>query len=737
MINKYKVLPFQHYVLRTPLFPISFYSNLAANYSFENLLLQLENDYVREAIHLASPELLTALEKCKPSPSTISDKKKIALELSFLKYLSRMSARCTPFGIFAGCTVGKITQETNIILESPENHSRHTQFDMQFWVALLQNFSRRKEVMPHLKYYPNTSIYELGDFYRFVEYKYIKTKREHHISAIRKSDLLALLLSRTRSGMTVSEMICLLADDDSETEEALEYINQLIDFQFLVSELDATVTGNDDWSNVFTILNKIPDLKEDCQLLQSIKKQFTALDSNLIPSQKKYGEIQNKIQKLNVEYDDKYLFQTDLNTTTIVNTLSENVSKKVLEAIRFLNGIQKPKEGTNQLQFIKSFAKRYESREMPLTTVLDTETGIGYLQDQEMNDTHDLLEQFSFATKISDEKKQNWNDFDFILETKLQESLLKKESTLTLSEKDFPEFNDNWNNAPATFSVIIECLKKDESEIISIESSGNISAAKLLGRFCNGNKTIHKLTTAIIQKETAYHSDKILAEIVHVPESRTGNILRRPVLRDFEIPYLSNSGVSADYQIGLNDLMISIKNNTIILRSKKHNKEIIPCLSNAHNYSNKSLPIYHFLADLQSQNIKPIYSFSWGVLETHYNYFPRVVYRDIILCKAKWIVTKEETKSFYKQNNSSLVEIFTIWRTKRNIPRLINWVHFDNTLLIDFEKEIGIQLFLKSTKNHSIISLEEFLFTEESAVKNKDGENFANQIILSFYKEKT
>lgn len=168
-MNKYKVLPFQHYVLRTPLFPISFYSNLVSNYSVENLLVQLENDYVREAIHLASPELLTALDKWKLNPSSLSDKKKQALECSFLKYLSRMSARCTPFGIFAGCTVGKITQETNIILESPENHSRHTQFDMQFWISILQDFSKRKKIIPQLKYYPNTSIYELGDFYRFVE----------------------------------------------------------------------------------------------------------------------------------------------------------------------------------------------------------------------------------------------------------------------------------------------------------------------------------------------------------------------------------------------------------------------------------------------------------------------------------------------------------------------------------------------------------------------------------------
>jgi hypothetical protein len=31
---------------------------------------------------------------------------------------------------------------------------------------------------------------------------------------------------------------------------------------------------------------------------------------------------------------------------------------------------------------------------MSLATVLDTETGIGYLQNSDMNDSHDLLEKF-------------------------------------------------------------------------------------------------------------------------------------------------------------------------------------------------------------------------------------------------------------------------------------------------------------------------------------------------------
>ena len=734
-MNNHQVLPFLHYVLRTPLFPLPFYFDLLENYSEEALLLQFENPYVREAIRMASPELLTALKKWKADPSSVSPKKRESLQLSLLKYIARISTRCTPFGLFAGCSVGKIASETNIILNSTENFSRFTQFDMQFWVALLREFAKREEVIPYLKYYPNNSIYALGDFYRYVEYNYVKTKREHSISALRKTKLLSDLVLKVTSGKTVDEMVCLLADDDSETAEALEYINQLIDFQFLVNELDATVTGSDEWARVFSIIDKIPNFKKESLLLQSIRTQFLVLDQTLVPYEKNYEAIKDLIQKIGVDHDEKYLFQTDLNTTASVNTLSTSSQKKVFQAVRFLNGIQKRKKSENHTSFIKAFTQRYESREMLLATVLDTETGIGYLQNSEMNDTHEILEQFSFKSKVQELVIQSWSSRDFIMEKKLGECIFKNEKVISLSENDFPDFDPTWNNAPATFSVMIEIALHQEKELLSIESSGDVSAAKLLGRFCNGNDAIYNLTDEIVIKEATYHSDKILAEIVHIPESRTGNILRRPVLRAYEIAYLANSGVNQDYTIDLSDLMISIRKNKIILRSKKHNKEVIPFLSNAHNYATKSLPIYHFLCDFQSQDIKPIYSFSWGILETHYDFFPRVDYNGVLLSKSKWRVSKTEITPFYKMDGNQLFEAFSIWRKQRSIPRLVNWAHFDNTLLLDFEKEIGIQLFLKSVVNHAKITLEEFLFTEESVVTNATGENFANQIILSFYKE--
>ena len=732
----FQIRSFPQYILRTPAFPISNYFNLLENYSSNTLLLEFKKPYFREAIRLASPELLEILDKWGKTPNLVSKDKKQALEFTLLKYCARIASRCTPFGLFAGCTVGNFSENTEIKLESYTKFSRHTQFDMHFWVGLLQDFANRKEVMNHLIFYPNTSIYSIGDFYRYAEYKYVNARREHSVSAVRKSEILDLLVEKVKTGATIMEMIALLADDDQEKEEALAFIYQLINFQFLVSNLEASVTGNEEWTTLLKSIENIPDLQKDKLKLLKIKKEVENLDNSIVPNQKNYTNLKSLIEETKIPFDPKFLFQTDLNTTTSVNILHQSTVKKVQTALFFLNGIQKKQPFSNISQFVKAFTNRYETREMALTTILDTEIGIGYIQNTQMNDSHDILDKFSFKNKNSSKSDEKWNSYDYILEKKLQECIAKNQKSISIAEKDFPEFESNWHDTPATFSVMTEIFKNDNNqETIAIVSSGSISAAKLLGRFCHGNAAIHTLTNQIIEKEKLFHNHKIVAEIVHIPEARTGNVLRRPVLREYEIGYLSNLGVSNEFSIDLNDLMVSVNNYKIIIRSKKHNKEVIPCLSNAHNFSANSLPVYHFLCDMQMQNVKPVYDFSWGILESHYNFFPRVVYKDVILSKAKWIINKKEIAVFKNLKKDNLFEDFQTWRSERQIPQFVNWANSDNTLLLDLAKEIVIDMFLNAVKKLDRIILEEFLFSHQSIVKNATNENYANQFIFSFYKE--
>lgn len=709
------------YVLRTATLPISFYTCLLENYTTQSLFETIENSFVKNAINLASPELILEYEKYRGNPNMYSKEKALNLQLSLLKYIARMASRATPFGLFAGCSTGSIAEETNIIL-SKEFYT-HTQFDMQFWDAFTQKITQNKIIQKQLLYFPNTSLYSIGDFYRYIEYKFVLKKREHSISSIRKNPFLEIILEKSKHGLKMEDLVSLIIDLESEREEAVEFIEELIENQILVSNLETAITGNNEVERVLAILKECKNLDKESIVLNDIYNKITSLNNPNSLNKANTLFIHEKIKKLNIDFDEKYLLQTDLYTKTISSTLSNRNIKQLTKAIVFLGEIQEIDINQNLQNFKNAFQRRYENIEMPLSVVLDTETGIGYLQNLDINDSNPILDNFSISKNTSRKKIETWTSNDYILESKLQTCITHNETSIILKNNDFKK--NSIKNLPSTFSAMIEVINQNNEEVIVLDSLGNFSSTKFIGRFCNGNTEINNLINQIIEKETQLNKNVVLAEVVHIPESRTGNILRRPVLRAYEIPYLSNSILPKENQIEINDLMVSVKSDKIILRSKRLDKEIIPCLSNAHNYSSNSLPIYHFLSELQGQNSNPIHKFDWGVLKNHYTYFPRVLYQNVILSKAKWIISDAELKKIINFDD------FEIWRNKKNIPKLVNIVKGDNTLLLDLGKEICFYLLKKEIKNKII--LEEFLFTESSIVKDVKDSHFVNQFIISFY----
>lgn len=711
-------------VLRTPLYPVAFYIKLLSDYRTDKVWECLLHPLVKEAIALASPELMGQVEKYLNDPACFSKEKQKHLEKSVLKYIARISTRATPFGLFAGCTIATFGKETNIELQPIENFISHTQFDMQFWTHLLLELGKKEKIREKLVYYPNTSLYEVGGFYRYVEYHFVKKRREHTLAAFRRNEFLDLIYQQAHSGKSRNDLVAMLIEDESEREEALDFINELIDHQFLVSNLEATVTGDQEIERVLLILEGIEECTSIKQTLQEIA---THLKKNTLLQHRTLSqEIKEKVAQLEVAFDEKYLLQTDLYSLAKTATINEQIVKKIQQVLPFLGKIQETRPNENLERFKKAFSTRYETREMPLTVVLDGEIGIGYLQNNNLSDTHPILDKLPIQKKSNLKKGEEWTSLEYHLEEKLQMCLKKGETTLQLQEADFKQIEYKKESIPPTFSALIEVVKEAEKEQVVLESLGNFSAAKLIGRFCNGNKEIHQLAKEIIVQEAQSYPEAIVAEIAHLPESRTGNVLRRPVLRTHEIPYLSNSGVTQENQININDLTLSIRNQRIVLKSKKENKEIIPCLSNAHNYTSNALPIYHFLCDLQGQYVTPIYRFDWGVLKQHHNYFPRVVYKEVILAKARWYIYEKETK------NLSWGVAFKEWCLKQKLPKYVSIVKGDNTLLLDLEVEIGFEILIKTIKTAGKVILEEFLFVTDGVVKNEKGDHFANQFLVSF-----
>src|SRR5262245_34949442 len=120
------IVPSGFFVLRTPRLPFDCLPG-----DREAIRRLLERPEVREAIFVAAPALDERIHVWQRDPDCEEGRK---IEQALTRYLVRMTARPTPFGLFAGCSVGTMGKSTR--LEVNESYHRHTRLDMDYVVGL-------------------------------------------------------------------------------------------------------------------------------------------------------------------------------------------------------------------------------------------------------------------------------------------------------------------------------------------------------------------------------------------------------------------------------------------------------------------------------------------------------------------------------------------------------------------------------------------------------------------------
>jgi hypothetical protein len=478
---------------------------------------------------------------------------------------------------------------------------------------------------------------------------------------------------------------------------------------------------------------------EVLELLTEANHKINALDHLIGNDVQTYITLMDFLKRLKTDFEPKFMFQSDLVVTTNQNTLSHDIVNTIKKGLVILNKMTFPQKSNPLSQFKDAFYERFEEREVPLATALDVEIGLGYKQDVSQGDVSALVDDIELPERKNEQPGQHiqWNSIESRMHKLLIEALKNNSYTITLKDSDFMDFDASWNDLPDTISCMVEIVKIDGAEKIKFKGGGGSSAANLLGRFCHGDPQIGNFTKEIIAIETKINNDKILAEIVHLPESRVGNILMRPGFRTYEIPYLAKSLKPEKHQIPLDDLFISVRNgNKIVLRSKRYNKEVIPHLTNAHNFSHNSLPIYNFLCDMQTQGIRNSVGFNFGPLSREYVFLPRVEYNNLIFHEASWNLKKDHIKPLLEKidDDEQLSKELNLFRKSLQIPQYVMLVDGDNVLLINFENLTSVRMLLDEVRKRSGFRLIEFLHTEEGIVK-RDEDYYTNEVIISFYND--
>src|SRR4051812_17081272 len=206
----------------------------------ERLRAAVERPEVRDALFVASPDLCKRLDVWLQEPESESGQK---VERSLVRYFQRMAGRATPFGLFAGCSVGTIGRETRLAVEARAGYRRNTRLDMDYLVALAEALEREPALRSSLTFRPNSSLYGVAGRLRFTEYRRNGKGRSHCTVGVEDSDSLRQALARARDGVRPGELAAALVegDPDAPLAAAEEYVGELIDSQVLVSELAPSV----------------------------------------------------------------------------------------------------------------------------------------------------------------------------------------------------------------------------------------------------------------------------------------------------------------------------------------------------------------------------------------------------------------------------------------------------------------------------------------------------------------
>ncbi|GAB2799154.1 lantibiotic dehydratase [Rhabdobacter roseus] len=733
------VIPHPFYLLRIP--TLSLADPLLPGADVDTYLRrQWASPTVREAIQVASPAFYGHLCEALRTPTVLPAK----LRLAYWKYLQRMRSRPTPFGLMAGCATGTWASTSAITWSAEASHRKYLRLDAAYLERLVGYLAAQPALREQLLFYPNDSLYRLRAEYRYTEARPEADGRRYFISAVAQSTYLALVLEKAAAGATLPALSHALTDATVTYEDARAFVEELVEQQLLVDDLQPALTDADPLG---TLREKLARLEGTSGLVRYLDELQKCLQTDL-SEPTRYGLLQEILRNISPSLTEgaspAALVHGTLYVETPTNHLQQRVGQAICRQLRDLRGLARDKTPERIRTFCRRFRERYEGEEVPLLHALDADLGVGYGEGARSQTGRSDLVQDLDAKPAEVPPPPPVDPWKLAL---LGECLRRGSTCMELEKRDLEELNKKtaegtWAASGYLMGSLLaaspEALDAGQYSFI-LQGAEGPSAATLLGRFCPGDARLSTLVQQSLRDEEANYPDAILAEVLHAPDDKAANILARPRLRDYEITYHARSGTDAAHTLPVSDLLVSVTaDHRIRLRSRRLQREVIPRLSSAHNFSKGSF-IYQFLGDLQTQRGGLALAWLWEGLEA-LPFLPRVTYQNLILSRAQWRIKSAALAKYPSVETPGAASGAAALRTwlyhEQQVPRYVTLAEGDNELLLDLDVDFCLEVLCSTALSSGAqareeLLLKEWLHTPEQCwLRDGHGEPYVSEIII-------
>lgn len=731
--NMYKCL--DSYMVRTPLLPCNLYFDICD--SKERVRNKfLEDTKIQEAILVSSNSLYESALRLN-----IKDKKFKQVQSALMKYMIRMSTRTTPYGLFAGVSIGNFNDYTSINSIDLKNEFKNIRIDMEWEFKLLKEIENDDNIFNNLKVYPSETVFKNGNR---LENVYIS-----NYGTINKSDLkfnasilftnkVKDVLNFSKNGIKVSDLVDLLNPNGNYDNEIIfKFIRELVRNEYLITELRPPLVNT---NSTEYILNKLETISE----AKTIYRQLNKVNSMI----KKYNETEMGngvevykdivLKMKEISKCENYL-QVDLKKSDNICSLNKYIKKDIEKLVETLVKISVFSDQSVHLKSLANdFNEKYGAdREVHILEVLDRDRGIGAPAGYSMPPSNKSL----------DMERDTPADmrYDEILAEKVNKFINNNESEIILEDMDLDYIlGDSTNllqksNLPNSLDINVFIKSKDTKsidngnyELFIGPNYGSQCAGKMFGRFAYMfDNNLSNIFSQIDEAIKNIEDETVLVEVVELPMGgRSANICKIHNNREYELSIATNNSAKSK-KINIQDVYVGVDDeNKFYFKSKKLNKRLIFTSNNMLNNSLGS-NVYRFMLDVcENSKCDNIFERVHDIGLKNLIKIPRVKYKNIVISSAKWKFNKNIIK-ITKDEHQNLLNLKKFINDNK-IPKYVYVGNNDNRIILNMENDvhlIDLLDMIKKLDDYTVISELEFS-EDEIWLKDDNGDRYISEFVF-------
>ena len=390
------------------------------------------------------------------------------------------------------------------------------------------------------KVFANSSYYIIGNSIRYIG----SEKEGYEMFEVDNDNMTIAILEACNLPIRISDLAQSSLPAVNGTKKLMEQIERMLDDQLLVTELSPNSIGED----FFHRIGKAEHATKNYHL--SVRPAINgSLDSKPF---RHLPELVDRLQQLLPSY-----YSLDL------------------------------------AQFKSDFSKKYGEAEIPIMQALDPECGVGYGSLDEDGLRSPLMD------TLNSNKKTDQDDDHQTLRLLLPFLAGKQRQIIQLEDITVPSPSHAKEPLPNTLPVLATVV----DDLIQIEHIGGATANSLIGRFTHATEDIHVLSKNLATIEMSANPNVYFFDIDYLVGSGAAidNVNRRKQIYPMQVSLLNYD--TSNMPLSLQDILVSVRGDQIILRSRSLDSRLVPRFASAYNYMLSSLPVFRMLCDLQHQGI--------------------------------------------------------------------------------------------------------------------------------------